>query len=242
MICPPVGRDRAKHAARPVTNGKIRLPSLAWQTVAGTVCVLDFRMPQVVCLFLFFCFFCPAAAAGHPRSADLPADLRVVAFLGVECPLARLAGQRLNELHAEFPQVPLEAFAPNLHDSEAAVADFQKLLDFPIRKSAAEAHRLGATHSPQVFLIHAGQVVYQGRIDDQYAPGQHRLAATRRDLALAIGEVLAGGTVSVASTEPVGCHLNLAAPEVTQASDALAILHARCAGCHHPDTAAPFRC
>ena len=34
----------------------------------------------------------------------------------------------------------------------------------------------------------------QGRIDDQYAPGQHRPAATRRDLALAIGEVLAGQT------------------------------------------------
>src|SRR5437016_4510284 len=84
------------------------------------------------------------------------ADLRVVAFLGVECPLARRAAQRLNDLRAEFPQVQFQAFAPNLHDSEAEVAEFQSALDFPIQKSTREARRLQATHSPQVFLIRAG--------------------------------------------------------------------------------------
>src|SRR6185436_1348409 len=129
-------------------------------------------------------------------------DLRVVAFLGVECPLARLAAHRLNELRAEFPQARFEAFAPNLHDSEDDVAEFQKAVEFPVRRSVAEATRLCATHSPHVFLIHDGRVVYSGRIDDQFLPGQHRPAPTRRDLALAIEEVLAGRAVSVPRTEP----------------------------------------
>jgi hypothetical protein len=186
--------------------------------------------------FLLVLAFCqPAPAIDSP-----PLDLSVVAFLGVECPLARLAGQRLNELQTEFPHVDFRAFAPNLHDSDEAVAKFQSVLNFPVRKSKAEAIQLGATHSPEVFLIHDGRVVYRGRIDDQYAPGQHRRAATRRDLAVAIQEVLAGRPVSVPWTEPAGCHLNLGTPPVSQATDALDILHAKCASCHHPQTAAPF--
>src|SRR5689334_3232486 len=108
-------------------------------------------------------------AIGQP----LDAPIKVVAFLGVECPLARLYARRLNELQAEFPQVEFRAYAPNSHDSLEEVTDFQQFLDFPIQKSSAEAIRLKASRSPEVFLIRAGEVVYSGRIDDQYIPGTH---------------------------------------------------------------------
>lgn len=184
---------------------------------------------------LFLMLFCQTPALESPGP-----DNQVVAFLGVECPLAGLYARRLNELRIEFPQIQFTAFAPNLHDSDAEVAEFQERLDFPIRKSAAEAIRLGAKHSPEVFLIHAGHVVYSGRIDDQYEPGVHRPAPTRRDLALAIEDVLAGRSVSVPRVEPVGCHLNIETPLKSRAEDALAVIHAKCSSCHHAGTAAPF--
>ena len=147
-------------------------------------------------------------------------DVTVVAFLGLECPLAKLYGVRLNELQAEFPQVKFRAYAPNRQDSEEEVAEFQQMLEFPIVRDAREARRLGAAYSPEVFLIESDRVVYSGRIDDQYLPGQHRLTPTRRDLAIAIEEVLAGQPVSVPRTEPAGCHLNLDPPPVGNAADA----------------------
>src|SRR5579863_3241494 len=175
---------------------------------------------------------------GHGQTAKAP--IQVVAFLGVECPLARLYARRLNELQTEFPPVEFRAFAPNRHDSLEEIVAFQQVLDFPIQKSSAEAIRLGATRSPEVFLIRDGEVVYSGRIDDQYSPGTHRSGPTRRDLAIAIQEVLAGQSVTVPRAEPAGCHLNIGTPPTRQAADALAIIHAKCATCHHPETAAPF--
>src|SRR5579872_7265517 len=200
-------------------------------------------------------------------------DVEVVAFFGVDCPLARLYVGRLNELRAEFPMVRFRACAPNRRDDAGKVAAFQSALDFPIEKNVAEARRLGATCSPEVFLIHAGRVVYSGRIDDQYTPGRRRPAPTRRDLAFAIEEVLQGQAVTVPRVEPEGCRLSLDAPTSSlkegtgtsqssnslgcsgaslgagplfqraaraAAADAQAIVHARCAVCHHPGTAAPF--
>ena len=174
----------------------------------------------------------------EPKLAD--ADLRVVAFLGVECPLGKLYAQRLKELQQEFPQVQFRTFAPNRHDSSESVAAFSKAVGLPIEKGPIEAIRLGAKRSPEVFLIHAGRVVYSGRIDDQYIPGRHRLAMNRRDLALAIQQVLAGKPVSVPRSEPVGCFLNLDTQPTAHAKDALQIVYAKCSTCHHPGTAAPF--
>lgn len=185
--------------------------------------------------FLLLISYCQFASGPSPE-----APLQVVAFLGVECPLARLYARRLNELQAEFPQVEFRAYAPNAHDSREEVAGFQQFLDFPIQRDRAAAIRLGPTRSPEVFLISAGEVVYSGRIDDQYAPGSHRPNPTRRDLAVAIQEVLAGKNVIVPRVEPAGCHLNIEPPPTRQAADALAIIHAKCATCHHPQTAAPF--
>jgi hypothetical protein len=175
-----------------------------------------------------------------PAAESLPPDLRVAAFFAVECPLAKLYAQRLNELQAEFPQVEFDAYAPNRQDDDARVAAFQKIIDFPIRRGATEAARLHATFSPEVFLIQGGKVVYSGRIDDQYSPGKHRPRPAHRYLAGAIADVLAKRRVANPRVAPEGCRLNLESTPVAPAENALAVVHARCATCHHPGTAAPF--
>src|SRR5690242_2692955 len=103
---------------------------------------------------------CQTSDAG--TAVDLRADIRVVVFLGVECPLARLYAQRLNGLKAEFPQVEFRAYAPNRQDSVEEIAELQQFLDFPIQKSSDEATRLGAARSPEVFLLRDGEIAYSG--------------------------------------------------------------------------------
>jgi mono/diheme cytochrome c family protein len=109
------------------------------------------------------------------------------------------------------------------------------------------ADSLGATRSPEVFLLDAQrEIVYRGRIDDQYSPGIHgRAAPTRRDLEEAIVASLESRPIAVAETEPVGCYLDLAADHVssevvTYATDIAPIFDAHCARCHRPGEAAPF--
>jgi hypothetical protein len=50
-----------------------------------------------------------------------------------------------------------------------------------------------------------GEVDYRGRIDDQFGVGFQRPKPTRRDLAIALQEVLDGKPVSIARIQASGC-------------------------------------
>src|SRR5207253_9997376 len=108
---------------------------------------------------------------------------------------------RLNDLADCYPHVAFRAANCSQQDSEAQVAEFGKRLHFPFRKDDGTlARRLGATRSPEAFLLLEGKIVYRGRIDDQYTPGANRAQPTRRDLEEAIKEVLAAEPVAVPET------------------------------------------
>ncbi|MEX2026731.1 MAG: thiol-disulfide isomerase, partial [Pirellulaceae bacterium] len=174
--------------------------------------------------------------------AGLNADCKVVVFLGTDCPLARLYAPRLNDLVQRYPSVPFRAASASQQDSADEVAQFAQRLNFPFVKDAALARRLGATRSPEAFLLVGGRIVYQGRIDDQYTPGTNRASPTRRDLEEAICEVLAGQSVSVPRTEATGCYLSLDEPAEGKITfeHVAPILHGKCAACHRPGEVAPF--
>jgi peroxiredoxin len=192
-------------------------------------------------------------ASGQEFQLDALAEdpLVVVAFLGLECPLARLYSHRLNELREEFgPRgVAFVAVSANRHDTFEAMREFAKGLNFPMLHDEAGrvVEEFAATRSPEVFLLdQQRQVIYQGRIDDQYAPGVHgRTAPMRRDLAEAIHQALARQPIDVATTEPPGCHIDrgpaIALDKgITYSRDIAAIMDARCVECHRPGEAAPF--
>ena len=69
--------------------------------------------------------------------------------------------------------------------------------------------RLGAKTVPQAFVVgRDGTVLYNGRIDDQYAGfGKKRPAPTRQDLAEALADIAQGKDVSVPVTEAIGCEI-----------------------------------
>ena len=176
----------------------------------------------------------------------------VLAFLGAECPLAKLAVAKLNALTKEFEPrgVAILGINSNRQDSLADLAAQAKdqavgfrLLKDPGNKLADAA---GAERTPEVVVLDQKRAIrYVGRIDDQDGIGYRRDAAERQDLKIVIEELLAGKPVSVASTEIEGCLIGkIREPkpgaEVTYSKHVAPILQNRCMNCHRPGQVAPF--
>ena len=181
----------------------------------------------------------------------------VVAFLGTECPLAKLYAPRLEELAREFADrgVVVVGVNSNQQDSITELAHYasEYKLDFPLLKDLgnAIADQFGAIRTPEVFLLDGDRVVrYWGRIDDQFGfqgkgIAYQRNEPKRRDLAIAIEELLAGKPVSQPIAANQGCHIGRvkkpdANSDVTYAGQIAAILNKNCVFCHRAGQIAPF--
>ncbi|MEM9827512.1 MAG: redoxin domain-containing protein, partial [Planctomycetota bacterium] len=121
--------------------------------------------------------------------ADLKDNrVTVVAFLGTECPLAKLYGPRIGQIAAAFEgQVQVVGVMPNSQDSLEEIAAYTRRgkIDYPIAKDPAArfAKAIGATRTPEVFVFdRQRRLRYQGRIDDQYGIGYVRDNARTHDL------------------------------------------------------------
>jgi peroxiredoxin len=179
-------------------------------------------------------------------------DVLVVAFLGTECPLAKLYGPRLAELAGEYSArgVGFVAIDANQQDSLAEMTNYARAhkIDFPFLKDPANAvaDQFGAVRTPEVFVLDKQRVVrYWGRIDDQYGIGYSRAEPQRKDLALALDELLAGKAVSQPVAKSIGCHIgraNRISPrgEITYSKDVAPILQKHCVQCHREGEVAPF--
>ncbi len=176
----------------------------------------------------------------------------VLAFLGTECPLAKLAVTKLNVLAKEFEPrgVVVLGINSNRQDSLADLAAQAKEQDvsFRLLKDAGNklADAVGAVRTPEVVVLDPQRVIrYVGRIDDQDGIGYRRESAKRSDLKVAIEELLAGKPVSVATTEVEGCFIGKVREakreaEVTYSKHVAPILQNRCANCHRTGQVAPF--
>lgn len=187
--------------------------------------------------------------------------LTVVCFIGNECPLVKLYAHRLNSLANQFAKsdVKFLAINSNHQDSVEKMIAFagEHSLGFPM--VADPTHRLAdhfqAKRTPEVFVLDNELVVrYRGRIDDQYQPGVSRSEPRRRDLELAIEQLLAGGPVEVARTEAVGCLIGrVVSQNATQrtsdttetriptfAEDVAPVVYRHCGECHRPNDIGPF--
>jgi hypothetical protein len=69
--------------------------------------------------------------------------------------------------------------------------------------------RAGASRTPEVAIFaRTGELVYRGRIDDQYVgPGKRRAQATSHDLREALEVILSGRSPTHQFTEAVGCYI-----------------------------------
>ncbi len=182
--------------------------------------------------------------------------LVVVAFLGVECPLAKLYAPRLQELAKEYGArgVSFIGVDSNQQDTLTELGAFARKnqIEFPLLKDPGNtvADQFGALRTPEVFVLDAERVVrYCGRIDDQYglgtSSGYARPKVNRRDLAVALDELLAGKSVSQTAVEAPGCFIGRVSKieptgDVTYSNQIARILKDRCVSCHRPGEVAPF--
>ena len=192
--------------------------------------------------------------AGAKRSlaewSDKP--VLVVVFLGTECPLAKLYGQKLGAMEPEFAKrgVQFIGINSNQQDTLQELAGYGTKfgVKFPLLKDpgAKVAEQFGATRTPEAFVLDRDRVIrYQGRIDDQYGVGSARDEATKTELVDAIEALLADKPVAMAATQPVGCLIGRRTPSalsdgVTYAKDIAPMLQNRCVSCHREGQIAPF--
>jgi peroxiredoxin len=179
-------------------------------------------------------------------------NLVVVAFMGTECPVAKLYGPRLAQLAKELEAkgVAFIGINANQQDSITAIAQYAQdnEIHFRILKDVGNvvADRFRATRTPQVFLLDKTRTIrYQGRIDDQYGIGYIRPNAEQRDLVRALEELLAGKEVSQPVTTAPGCLIGrvsreVAKTDITYTKHIAPILQKRCVECHRKGEIAPF--
>jgi len=191
---------------------------------------------------------------GHSVSLSEFEDSKaiVIAFLGTECPLAKLYGPRLEKLQQTFADqgVTFIGINSNKHDSLKELLSYVRRHDltFPMLKDPGNqvADALTAERTPEVFLLDQDLVVrYHGRIDDQYAVGVARDAPQHAELSQAIGQILAGQKVSVPETPVVGCHIGRVKSvpptgQITYNKHIAPIFNNHCMRCHRDGEIAPF--
>ncbi len=176
----------------------------------------------------------------------------VVAFVGVECPLAKLYVARLTEIAKQYQDqgVTVVAIDSNLQDSLAELTHFERTfkIEFPLLKDPGNkvADLLGAQRTPEVTVLDADRKIrYQGRIDDKYTYGKERPAAEQNYLTDALDQLLAGKDVSTPHAEAVGCHIGrVLTPKsdstVTYSNQIARILQKSCVECHRAGEIGPF--
>lgn len=191
---------------------------------------------------------------GAERSLGDFADKKVVvlAFLGCDCPLAKLYAPRLASMSREFEKkgVVFLAVNSNQQDSPSDIARYAKDsgIEFPILKDVNNvlADKLGVQRTPEMLVLDGDRVVrYRGRVDDQYNIGIARAKATQNYLRDAIEELLAGKNVSKPNVPAIGCligkvHKPAESGKVTYTKHIASILNNRCVECHRAGQIGPF--
>jgi peroxiredoxin len=186
------------------------------------------------------------------HSANHKEQVLVVAFLGVECPLANLYASSLAKLarHYRGKSVGLVAINSNAQDTLEQTRAQAKAngLGFQVLKDAGNtvADMFGAERTPEIFVLDAQRAVrYRGMLDDQYGYRERRSKPTKTYVIDAVDALLKSAPVPVAQTPVQGCHIG----RVAKASDAaktsyyrdvLPILQNRCQQCHRKGEIGPF--
>lgn len=188
-----------------------------------------------------------------PRSLDDFKDKKafVLVFVDRSCPVAQKYLPILEAMHLQYQSkgVQFVALNPSPDDSimEMAGHALTHKVTFPFVKDFAGkcAKAVGVERVPTMVILNdKREIVYRGRVDDAIRLGGTRPTASRNDLAMALEEVLAGKTVTVAETVVDGCPITFAdaadPKPVNYAEHVEPLIRKHCMECHKVGTVAPF--
>jgi hypothetical protein len=191
----------------------------------------------VVCVFTLACSVTsddtpPVAADSAPAADQMPltaVDINgrswvlgqrgargvLLVFVLHNCPIANAYAPKIERIYRTYTDRGIDCFVvqadPNVSDDLLRLHAEEYGLSLPVLHDRTHAlvRRTGATVAPQAVLFDPQwQIVYSGRIDDQYVDfGTRRRQPTSDDLVRALDELLAGKQVAPRETQPVGCYL-----------------------------------
>lgn len=150
----------------------------------------------------------PAAAGQGP---PLTESVLVYVFTAVDCPISDRYAPELSRLATSFgDRVRFTLVYANHGDTAAGIEAHAGAFGFAmphIRDDGTLVRKANVTVTPEAAVFdRSGRLVYRGRIDDRYTDyGVDRPTPTRRDLAVALEEMLAGRPVTVPETRSIGC-------------------------------------
>lgn len=153
--------------------------------------------------------------AGPPPAPGKQLPFTVYVFLAESCPISQQATLPLRELHARYAArgVRFVGVFPGSTATAASLAEFagKYAVPFSLQLDPGQklTHRLKARITPEAVVVAAaGQILYQGRLDDRYAAlGERRSFSQHHELAEALADLAAGRPVAVPRTEAVGCFI-----------------------------------
>lgn len=152
----------------------------------------------------------------HVPFREPSAKLYAYIFVRTDCPVANSTAPEIIRLHEEFgPRgVAFQLVYPDSDDSRSAIEKHVREFGYrcPVLRDPqhrfAKASRVRVTPEAAVYRPD-GTLLYHGRIDNRYVElGKARGRATRRDLAQALTDALAGKAVTPAGGQAVGCFID----------------------------------
>jgi hypothetical protein len=139
----------------------------------------------------------------------------VLTFVRTDCPISNRYAPTIRELGRKFSPRGVDFYLvyPNPHSTADEIRKHLQEFDWGVTALRDPDHvlvsRARATITPEAAVFsQSGELVYHGRIDDQYVDfNKKRPAPTKHDLQNAITATLAGTPVPVPATEAVGCFI-----------------------------------
>lgn len=154
--------------------------------------------------------------SGKPVTVD-PSGHKatVLIFITHECPIANRYAPEIGRIFADYHKKEVQFFRVYVeeHDYLAEISEHGK--EFGLRMPGLVdyqkvlAKKVGATVTPEAAIFDSdGRLQYRGRIDNQNVEHGKIREGYRRDLRVALDEILAGKPVSMPTTAAIGCFIN----------------------------------
>jgi peroxiredoxin len=149
-----------------------------------------------------------ADGASHSLASLKGKNGTVVIFIATKCPVSNAYNDRMQKVFEDYKAKGINVIGINSNSTEPAAEvkshAAEKGLKFTVLKDDGNkiADRLGATRTPEVYLLDAkGKLAYHGRIDNS----QKAEGITSNDLREALDAVVAGKAVTKTDGAAFGC-------------------------------------
>jgi peroxiredoxin len=183
---------------------------IAFAAIAGSGSTTEVPAPPAIGTTIDDFKLPDADGTAHSLKALAGKNGAVIIFIATRCPVSNAYNDRMEKLAQDYKAKGINVIGINSNNIEPAAEvkshASEKHLTFAILKDDGNkiADRLGATRTPEAYVIDAGgKLVYHGRIDNS----QNTANITANDLRNALDEMIAGKPVTKTGGAAFGCSI-----------------------------------